>query len=116
MCISRDGITKLRCALELLNTTPITTGLREFRWAASPQSGTLAGMSNRSRRQSSSGSLIFTGLVLAVLVGMIAAAAGFDEGEGGMLVLFLGGSVAQAVLLTGIIAKGVVIGRRESQD
>lgn len=72
-------------------------------------------MSNRSRRESSSGSLIFTGLVLAVLAAMVAAAAGFDDGEAGPLVLFLGGSIAQAVLLTGIIAKGVVIGNRESR-
>lgn len=72
-------------------------------------------MARRERRETTSGSLILTGLVLMALAGVLAAAAGFDENESGLTILFVGSAVAQCFLLTGIIAKGVLIGNREGQ-
>lgn len=65
--------------------------------------------------QSSPESLIAIGVILALGSGGLACIAGFDDGEKGWLVLWLGCAAAQVVLLVGVIAMGVKIGLRASR-
>lgn len=71
-------------------------------------------MARRERRETTSGSLIGSGIVIAILTGMLAGMAGFDDGDAGVVVALVGGALAQILLLVGCIAKGVAIGNRES--
>lgn len=72
-------------------------------------------MARRERRETTPASLIATGLVLTILTGFLAGAAGFDDGDAGWAIALVGGVVSQVLLWVGIIGKGVEMGMR-SQD
>lgn len=62
------------------------------------------------------GGYIAIGVILAVLTGLVAAGAGFDDGQEGPAYLAIGSAISSIFLLIGIIAKGVAVGIETARE
>lgn len=68
-------------------------------------------------RQTTATGMIWMGIFVGIVAGAVGGSVWSQEGgeSAGLVVLIIGGAIAQIVLLIGIIAKGIEIGNRASR-